>query len=43
MVSGHHLWKVDQYGFLIVVNHDVKLVEIAVNDTIIRQFHKQVH
>ena len=43
MRSRHHLWKIDHDGFVVGGDHDVKFIEIAVNDTVARQFDNQVH
>jgi len=43
MWSGNHLGKIDEDGFLVVVDHDVKLVKVAMDDTIIGQFEQETH
>jgi hypothetical protein len=37
------LGKIDEDGFLVVVDHDVKLVKVAMDDTIIGQFEQETH
>jgi hypothetical protein len=43
MAGGHHLWEINQNGLLIFIYHDVELVEITVNHTVIGQFQQQIH
>lgn len=41
--SAHHLRKVNQRRHLLVVDHQVELVEIAVNQTVLGDAHNQIH
>ncbi len=35
MRTGYHLWEIDENRFIVIVDHDIELVEIAVDDTMI--------
>ena len=41
--GGHHLWEVDQRHMILVVDHQVELVEVAVDQAVIGQFDQQLH
>ena len=43
MGTGDHLGEINQNRFLVIINHDIELVEIAVDDTVISQFQHQIH
>ncbi len=43
MAGGNHLWEIDQNWFLVIVDHDVELIKIAVDDTVVCQFQQQIH
>lgn len=43
MRRGHHLREVDDDGMAVVVDHDVELVEVAVDDAAVAQAHHQRH
>ena len=38
-----YLWKVDDDWLPVVRDHDVELVEVAVNDSVIGKLQQQVH
>ena len=38
-----YLWKVDDDWLSVVRDHDVELVEVAVNDSVIGKLQQQVH
>ena len=38
-----YLWKVDDDWLSVVRDHDVELVEVAVNDSVIGKLEQQVH
>ena len=41
--GGGDLWEVDEGDVLLVVDHEVELVEIAVNHSVLRQSHQKIH
>lgn len=43
MGGGHHLGKIYEYRFVVLVQDKVELVEVAVNEPVIRKPHDQVH
>ena len=43
MRSGHHLREIYHCNMTFVIDHQVKLVEVSVNDTTVCQSHDEVH
>lgn len=43
VAGGDHLWEVDNDGFPLFRDHDVELVEVTVNDSVVSQPHNEVH
>lgn len=43
MRSGHHLREVDHRYVIVVIEHQVELVEISMNKSMIGQFDDQLH
>ena len=43
MRAGHHLREVYEDGLLVITDHDVELVEVAVDDSMVSQLDKQAH
>lgn len=43
MVGRHHLGEIDDDGATLLVDHDVELVEVAVDDAAIAQAYDEVH
>lgn len=43
MVSRHHLGEVNQYRPVLIVHHEVELIEVAMNDSMVGQLYNQVH
>lgn len=43
MRRGHHLREIDKNRLRVVGDHDIKLVEVAVNNPAIAEAHDQIH
>lgn len=44
LVAGrHHLREVNNDGLVLVSDHDVELIEVAMNDAVVSELHDQVH
>lgn len=43
MRGGDHLREIDDDGMVVLIDHDVELVEVSMNHTTVAQAHYQVH
>ena len=41
--SGNHLWEVVHRDVIVAVQHQVELIEVTMNETVVRQLHYQLH
>ena len=39
----HHLWEINDDWLLVIIDHDVELVEVTVDDAVIGELQQQVH